>query len=221
MSMGNILCGAWPLMTYTQTIFEEVGSSLSPDMCAVIVSIVQVVANILTIVIVDHFGRKKLYSLSATCTGLGLVALALQSAFKEQLTEYAWISVIVVSFVIFTSSCGVLPLHYVILVEIMPKRVSQSQYCRKNHYDDENLHSIVSLQIQSVANLTCMTVLWGMASIVLQIYPAASKAYGLHTCMLFFATACFLLTIFTMFVTPETRGKSHETIMRELQNEKS
>lgn len=123
MGVGNLLCGAWPLMTYTQAIFKEAGSTLSPNLCAIIVALVQVTANVIVIIIVDRIDRKVLYSLSATATGIGLAALGLHGFYRDYLTEYTSIPITAFSFIIFASSCGVLPLHYVILVEIMPKRV--------------------------------------------------------------------------------------------------
>lgn len=123
MSVCNQLSGAWPLMTYANVIFEEAGSTLSPNVSAIIVSLVQFGANCVTIAIVDRIDRKKLFSCSAICMGIGLVSLGLHNIYKEHLSEYTFIPIVAFSFTIFVASCGILPLHYVILVEIMPKKV--------------------------------------------------------------------------------------------------
>lgn len=65
-----------------------------------------------------------------------------------------------------------------------------------------------------------MTILWGLASILLQLYPTISAALGMHTCMFFFALCCMAAAIFTLKFVPETRGKSYEAIMRELEKPK-
>lgn len=141
MSVCNQLSGAWPLMTYTQAIFEEAGSTLSPNLSAIIVSLVQMAANVLSIVVVDRIDRKKLYSISAIATATGLAALGLHSLYKEHLTEYASIPIVAFSFTIFVASCGILPLHYVILVEVMPKKVRQNRSLRKWLPSSSNCYS--------------------------------------------------------------------------------
>lgn len=78
----------------------------------------------------------------------------------------------------------------------------------------------VNFQIKNVANSTCMTLLWGMATLILQIYPTLSATLGMHTCMFFFAASCFFLAAFTLVFIPETKGKSYETIMRALEKRK-
>lgn len=128
MTVCNLLSGSWPLMTYMQAIFEEAGATLSPNVCAIIVSLVQMTANIIAIILVDRIDRKKLYSISALCTGIGLAVLGLHSVYKDYLTEYPSMPLIAFSFIIFVSSGGMLPLHYVILLEIMPKRVKWNRH---------------------------------------------------------------------------------------------
>lgn len=123
LAICNQLSGAWPLMTYTQAIFEEAGSTLSPSLCAIIVSLVQLVANVVSIAIVDRIDRKTIFSCSAICTGVGLAVMGLHSVYKDFLTEYASIPIMAFSFTIFVASCGILPVHYVLVVEIMPKKV--------------------------------------------------------------------------------------------------
>lgn len=128
LTIGNQMCGAWPLMTYTQAIFHEAGSSVSPNVCAIVASISQLTANLFAALLAERIDRKKLFSSSAICMGLGLIAMGLHSIYKEQLTHLGTFPVIAFSFAIFTASCGILPLHYVVLAEIMPKKVSCVQW---------------------------------------------------------------------------------------------
>lgn len=124
MSFVNQLSGCFSMLTYTNAIFEEAGSSLSPNASAIIIALVQWGANCLTIAIVDRAGRKVIYSISAFGAALGLTVLGVHSLFRVQLAEHSWIPVVAFAFYIFIASIGLLPLHYVILVEIMPKKVS-------------------------------------------------------------------------------------------------
>lgn len=128
-------------MTYTQAIFEEAGSTLSPSLCAIIVSLVQLVANVVSIAIVDRIDRKTIFSCSAICTGVGLAVMGLHSVYKDFLTEYASIPIMAFSFTIFVASCGILPVHYVLVVEIMPKKVWAGFRCHVVHYAFHSHHS--------------------------------------------------------------------------------
>lgn len=44
-----------------------------------------------------------------------------------------------------------------------------------------------------------------------------AQSIGIHGCMFFFATFCMIGAIFVVIVFPETKGKSHEEIMRALE----
>lgn len=50
--------GCFALINYTANIFEEAGSSLSPNESAIIVGIVQMIGSYFPIVLVDCAGRK-------------------------------------------------------------------------------------------------------------------------------------------------------------------
>lgn len=127
-SVCNQLSGIWPLMAYANVVFKEAGATFSPNVCTIIVSLVQFGANCIAIVIVDRIDRKKLFSCSAICLSIGLVSLGLHNIYKDHLTEHTSIPLVVFSFIIFVASCGIKPLHYVIIVEIMPKKVIKQRW---------------------------------------------------------------------------------------------
>lgn len=112
------------MMNYTTAIFEEAGSTLSPNQSAIVIAVVQLVANCVTTVLVDRAGRKVLFTSSAIGTSLALISLGVHSVFKAQLESYNWIPIVSFSLVIFIASVGMLPLQFVILVELLPKKVS-------------------------------------------------------------------------------------------------
>lgn len=54
----NQMCGCFAMLNYTANIFEEAGSSLSPNMAAIIVSVIQVIGSSTATILVDRAGRK-------------------------------------------------------------------------------------------------------------------------------------------------------------------
>lgn len=120
----NQFCGAFSMISYANKIFTEADSILSPSKASVIISVVQLTANLLAMALVDHVGRRFLMTISATCTGLGLICMGLYDLYMERLVEHRWIPIVSFSTVILMSSVGMLPLTYVILSEILPKKVN-------------------------------------------------------------------------------------------------
>lgn len=54
----NQLTGVVAMLSYTATIFEEAGSSIPPNMSAIIIGIIQVIGNCIATYLVDRSGRK-------------------------------------------------------------------------------------------------------------------------------------------------------------------
>lgn len=134
LSCMNQMSGCFAMLMYTNAIFKEAGSSLSPNASAIVISVTQLGANLITIMIVEKAGRKVIYSISAFGASLGLTVLGIHSLYREQLADFGFIPIAAFSFFIFIASVGLLPLHYVILIEIMPKKVKLIKKKQKFYY---------------------------------------------------------------------------------------
>lgn len=119
----NQFCGVFVMTSYTNKIFEDAGSTMPSNTASIIVAAVQLLANCVTMILVDRAGRKILICISASGTAVGLVCMGLYDLYKGQLAEFRWISIASFSMIIFMASIGMLPLTYVILSEILPKKV--------------------------------------------------------------------------------------------------
>lgn len=188
----NQLCGAFSMINYTNKIFADAGSTLSGSTSSIIVAIVQLAANFSAMVLVGRVGRKLLMSLSAIGTAVGLICMGLYDMNKEHLTEYGWIPIVSFSTIILMSSTGMLPLTFVILAEIMPKK------------------------IKSLVTLLALELMWGFAFILISFYPTLTETFGTYNCMFMFASCCGLGAVFYMTVLPETRGKTYEEVLQAL-----
>lgn len=119
----NQFCGCYALLSYTTKVFQEAGASLTPIESSILIVIVQILANVLTIYLIDRAGRKILFITSALGTAFGLVALGLHNIYQDQLDDYRWIPIASLSFAIFIASLGLLSLPYIIAIDILPPKV--------------------------------------------------------------------------------------------------
>ncbi|KAJ6621565.1 Facilitated trehalose transporter Tret1, partial [Pseudolycoriella hygida] len=54
----NQFCGCFAMLNYTATIFKDAGSSLSPNMSAIVVGVIQLIGAYISTFLVDRAGRK-------------------------------------------------------------------------------------------------------------------------------------------------------------------
>ncbi|CAG7696688.1 unnamed protein product, partial [Allacma fusca] len=74
---------------YTTDIFTDAGSSLAPSMCTVIIGTVQVLASLVSSLLMDKAGRKVLLLFSDLVMSLFLVGLGFFFYLKEFNPEFA------------------------------------------------------------------------------------------------------------------------------------
>lgn len=118
--------GAYVLQSYTTAFFTEAGSTLTPIESSIMICIVQLVANLVTMFLIDRIGRKFLFVMSSIGTGIGMFVLALHHLFKNELPECNWLPIYGLSFTIFSASIGLIPVSYVITIDVLPPRVSSN-----------------------------------------------------------------------------------------------
>lgn len=90
-------------------IFDEAGSSMSPNVSAIIVGSIQVFGVYCSTIFVDRAGRKFLMVSSAFGCALGLMMFAAYDFSKHigvDVSKYGWIPLASFSFVIFTANLG-------------------------------------------------------------------------------------------------------------------
>lgn len=122
----NQFCGAFTLVSYANKVFKDAGATLSEDALSVIVGIAQLLANFVAMLLVDRAGRKILVTISSVGAAISLTAMGLYDVYKDDLDDYRWLPIITFSMSIFMASIGILPLTFVILSEVLPKKVSDT-----------------------------------------------------------------------------------------------
>lgn len=125
-----IFTGAYVITSYAVIIFEETGTSIDPFTASIVLSIIQILGCLCSTQFSDKLGRKVSLLLSLVGSAIGSLSLAfyLQSVdYGFDLTAYAWLPVLSLSFIIFIVCSGIFPLLSVCTVENLPTKV-----CKKN-----------------------------------------------------------------------------------------
>lgn len=126
----NQLCGCFAFINYTADIFMESGSSLSPNVSAIIVATIQVAGSTVSAFAIGLMSRKLLFALTCFGTMVGLLAMGTHGYLKMfyDMSAFNWLPIASLSFVIFVASIGLLPLTFVMLSELLPQKVSQLKF---------------------------------------------------------------------------------------------
>lgn len=123
----NQLCGAFVLISYTSAVFEESGSTLSPNASSIVIALIQLIGSYVSTLAIDRIPRKILYSLSAMGTIVGLLMFGVHgflSSFGFSLSIFSGVPIVSLSLIIFIASVGIIPLTFIILSEVLPQEVS-------------------------------------------------------------------------------------------------
>lgn len=105
------------------------GSSLSPNVSAIIVAFIQVAGSAVSTFAIGSMSRKLLYSVTCLEVIVGLVAMGTHGFLKLflELEQFDWVPIASLSLVVFVASAGLLPLTFVMLSELLPLKVIWEQ----------------------------------------------------------------------------------------------
>lgn len=118
--------GTYVINSYSVLIFEETGTSIDPFTASIVLSIIQIFGCLCSTQFSDRLGRKISLSLSLIGSAIGSLSLIFYLEFVDygfDLSVYAWLPVLSLSFIIFVSSAGINPLLSVCTVENLPTKV--------------------------------------------------------------------------------------------------
>ncbi|XP_055595369.1 facilitated trehalose transporter Tret1-like [Uranotaenia lowii] len=197
--MIHPMSGSVPLITYTESIFRESGSDLSPSTCSIIVAAIGLVGSYVSSVTVDKAGRKVLLVIS--CLGCAIFSATMGtykflSVLGVDLEYFKWIPVTTLSGMVFITAIGIGIVPFIIMPEILEPRV------------------------RGFVISWCLLEFHAVAFLVVKYFPTVVERFGLYPIMWFFSCCCIAAVLFVIFYVPETKGKSFEEITESLDSEK-
>lgn len=182
-------------MSYTATIFKIAGSSLSPNAATIVIGVIQVCCCFLSSSLMERAGRKLLILIS--CVGMCICHFILGLFCYLQIqgydvAQYGWIPVVALSGYVISYSIGIGTAPFVVASEIFSRDIS------------------------TMANSLSLIFPWMLGFMGLKFFPNLIAFLGIDGCFFLMAGLCAYLFFFTFFFVPETKGRTLESILDEL-----
>lgn len=190
------LSGISVVLSYAQPIFKQAGTSLAPEVCSMLVGLVQLISSFLSSALSDRLGRKILLIVSSIGMVLSEGPLGVYSYLKDEtsidVSGVSFLPILLLMIYILTYNVGSGSLPWTIMGELYPS----------------NVKSIGS----SLTSGSC----WLMAFIVVKYFSSISESIGLGACFMIFSICCLASIPFIQFLVIETKAKTLEQIQEEL-----
>lgn len=197
------LCGSQAVVAYSTQLFEEVGSGLDAKIAAIIMGVVQLITAGFSSYIVDSLGRRPLLLLSTTGAAICNIIVGVYFFLKDKqgidTTGISWLPILAIMIFIVSYTIGLATVPFAILGEVFPT----------------NIKALASGAYTVFASL--------IAFGVSKLYQIVNdhESLGTHVTFFSFGVFSFLFIFFVWFLVPETKGKSLDAILEELNSTKN
>lgn len=183
--------GVNTIIYYSPIIFQMAGivSNTESILPSIIIGVVNVLACVVSILLLDKIGRRKLYMIGITGMIPSLVLSGCCFLFKEELgASLPYFAVLSISCFIIFINISLSPLGWLLISEVFPLKVRG-----------------IGMSIGSLSH-------WGFNAIVAFTFLKLVNGIGIASTFWFYGAICVLGLIWGYFFIPETKGKSLEEI---------
>jgi len=182
-------CGINVIFNYAEEIFTSAGYGISGTLLNIVLTgIVSLIFTIISMFLVDRWGRKALMLLGAG--GLAIVYIIIATGYYLNLTGFFMLFWVIVAISVYTLTLA--PITWVLLSEIFPNRI-------RGH-------------AMSVATFS----LWVACAILTITFPFLHRGLGASGTFFVYSFICILGFFWLLKKLPETKQKSLEQIEKEL-----
>jgi SP family sugar porter-like MFS transporter len=184
-------CGINVIFNYAEEIFVAAGYNVSGMMFNIVITgIVNLIFTLLAIRVVDKWGRRPLMIMGAG--GLAVCYAALGASYFYQLQGVFVLAIVLVSIAVYAMTLA--PITWVLLSEIFPN------------------------QIRGASMSMCVSALWIACFLLTITFKPINAAFGPAGTFWLYGVICLVGFSVMMFVVPETKGRSLESIQEEMLN---
>lgn len=195
------LCGSQAIIGYAETIFKEVGGDLGASETSIVLSVVQLAAAIISSAIVDKIGRRPLLLVSTIgvtiCNIIVGMYFFLTNHQQIDLSRFSWIPVAAIMIFVTSYSIGLATVPFAIISEVF------------------------TTNFKAFASSVSVIVVAIISFIVIKMFQIISDDFGIFYSFWMFGIFSFLFIIFIWILVPETKGKSLEDILEEMNGDKN
>ena len=183
-----VFSGGFTTTIFAPVIFKDVGGFSNPYMGSILVGVVRTIATIICSIIMNKLHRRTLLIVNGAAGGLGCLATGCYFFYREELSDYAWMSLLAVLLIAFFMSLGIGTIKSVLFSELLPNA------------------------IRSEIGGICLAFYGTSTFAMVYTFPLAVQAVGLSGVYWFFALMHLLMLVFSMLCLPDTSGKTIEEI---------
>ena len=185
-----VFSGGFTTTTFAPVIFKDVGGFSNPYMGSILVGIVRTIATILCSIFMSKVHRRTPLVLNGAVGGLACLITGCYFFYRDELTDYAWMSLVSVLLIVIFMSLGISPLKSVLFSELLPN------------------------SIRSELGGICLAFFGTSNFVMVYTFPLAVQAIGMSGVYWFFTLMHLLMLAFSMFCLPDTNGKTIEEIQK-------
>ncbi|XP_073997592.1 facilitated trehalose transporter Tret1-like isoform X2 [Rhodnius prolixus] len=189
------ISGIDSIVFYTVSIFQASGSPLGDYEATMLVGLVQLLATIVSLFLIDYYGRKPLLISSGLMMGISMTGLGTYFyLYSRDRGDDLGLLPLICQFV-FTAgySIGYCNVPFILMGELL-----------------HGTHRSLLSSIAGACNL-------GSMFIVIKTFPNITDAMGSEGAFWMYAGFCLFSCVFVYFLLPETKGKTLEEIQRHFQ----
>lgn len=187
--------GVNTIVLYGSDIFAQAANGMAPGDCMIIIGIIQLVAVFISTLLVDRLGRRILLLSSIVCLCLSMLVLGVYFYLKDiqqDVSSITWLPLVSICIFVIMFSFGFGPLPWMMMGEIFAP------------------------EVKGVAASSAGLLNWLMAFIVTKFYVDLKVALGTGGTFWLFSGISAIGIFFVYILVPETKGKSLESILRDL-----
>lgn len=191
------LCGSQAIIAYSELIFKRVGSAMQPSTASIVLAVIQLFSAAFSSLIVDKLGRRPLLLTSIVGTALCniIVGMYFNLERHNDVSALSWVPMLAIMMFVVFYTFGLATVTFTVLGEIFPK----------------NLKAVAS------AAFIIATAILAFATT--KLFQVMIDDLGTDYTFFGYAVVSLLFIPFVWFLVPETKGKSLELILRELNRE--
>ncbi|XP_074042161.1 trehalose transporter 1-like protein isoform X2 [Leptinotarsa decemlineata] len=193
MRFSQNMSGIVVALTCTQTIFEESGSDISPEISSICFIGFWLLLNTLASLFNDKLGRRKSYIGSLIPSGIILIALSVYFYMEQEISmkmNSGWIPITGMLLYVLFNSYGVCIVPTLMMGELF------------------------STSIKAKA-MTLLVVVFGISILFSTVlFQVLSIKFGLYAPFLLFGVSNLVSSILSFYLVPETKGKTLEQIQQ-------
>ncbi|XP_069691025.1 facilitated trehalose transporter Tret1-like [Periplaneta americana] len=183
------------MLSYCTTVFQKVGGSVSPETSAIIFGFINTFGSLISCFLADTVGRRPILIVTQILEAVCLLGLAAYLYVMHAGTD--------------VSSWGVLPI------------ISLSLFCFCVIVGPGNFMYVLMSETfrpeaRGLAMSIASSVLWLLSFISSKFYPNLASILGFYGNFIFFGAVALFGAVYTYRRIPETKNRSLEDILREL-----